>query len=198
VLEPSAPRRGPWLLPAFVLLVIAARQSVRVLSAIGLAAAVAACASNGSGPEGGDGERCKCDDCTILSGYLYCDPGLVCNMDGCEPPQSVQEGGECPAFSSGFCAADLVCTFSANASAASMTWTCEPLVPCPAGQAYQISHSDPLGGRGACMPCLTVQTVCNGACVNKQTDPANCGACVNVCGGATPYCSAGVCSRMRN
>jgi hypothetical protein len=40
--------------------------------------------------------------------------------------------------------------------------------------------------------CTTGQTLCDGACVNAQTDNNNCGACGRVCGGGTT-CVTGTC-----
>ena len=41
--------------------------------------------------------------------------------------------------------------------------------------------------------CAPGQSICNGACVNKQTDPNNCGTCGNSCGRSN-LCSAGQCA----
>ncbi len=40
--------------------------------------------------------------------------------------------------------------------------------------------------------CSTPLVACNGSCVNNQTDPANCGACNNVCR-FNEYCGGGEC-----
>jgi hypothetical protein len=51
--------------------------------------------------KGGEGQPCKCDNCTILSGSFTCDPGLVCNRgplfagNVCQKPHIVPEGGAC-------------------------------------------------------------------------------------------------------
>ncbi|HTB75765.1 MAG TPA: SUMF1/EgtB/PvdO family nonheme iron enzyme, partial [Polyangiaceae bacterium] len=37
-------------------------------------------------------------------------------------------------------------------------------------------------------------TVCGNDCVDKRTDARNCGACENVCSGATPVCMDGTCT----
>jgi hypothetical protein len=82
--------------------------------------------------EGGEGEPCKCDNCGILSGTFYCDPGLICNTGVlmgrymCERPMSVPQGGACVAFSSDLCATGLACSYTLAASA---PWTCEPAAP---------------------------------------------------------------------
>jgi alpha-tubulin suppressor-like RCC1 family protein len=44
-----------------------------------------------------------------------------------------------------------------------------------------------------CTVCTPPQTLCNGTCVNTQTDPANCGACGNVCPGGNT-CQSGMCT----
>jgi hypothetical protein len=35
--------------------------------------------------------------------------------------------------------------------------------------------------------------LCGGSCTDILSDPANCGACGNVCGTSTSYCSGGQC-----
>jgi hypothetical protein len=42
-------------------------------------------------------------------------------------------------------------------------------------------------------PCPAPRTSCDGACLDTQSDPANCGACGNVCGSMT-VCAAGTCA----
>jgi hypothetical protein len=39
--------------------------------------------------------------------------------------------------------------------------------------------------------CTSVQKLCNGACINPQTDNSNCGTCGNSCGAGT--CQSGIC-----
>src|ERR1035437_8191515 len=48
------------------------------------------------------------------------------------------------------------------------------------------------GGDSATATCPSVQTSCNGACVNAVTDPQNCGSCGKICGPAS-LCSHGAC-----
>ena len=58
--------------------------------------------------------------------------------------------------------------------------TCASSANCPAGQAC-------VGG--LCQAaCPTGYTLCNGTCVNFQTNATACGACGNSCGGANPIC----------
>jgi len=47
-------------------------------------------------------------------------------------------------------------------------------------------------GNFACCP--TGAVCCNGTCTSLNSDPHNCGACGNVCGGSNPYCNQGACS----
>src|SRR6516164_1102401 len=48
---------------------------------------------------------------------------------------------------------------------------------------------------GLCQYDCTAGAVdCNGTCTFLKTDPANCGACGNVCAAVTPYCNGGKCS----
>ena len=48
---------------------------------------------------------------------------------------------------------------------------------------------------GTCVyDCVAGAIRCNGTCTSVDFDPDNCGACGNVCGGSTPYCSGGECS----
>jgi hypothetical protein len=125
--------------------------SIAIL-AIYFATAVVACGS----AEGGEGEPCKCDNCSLLGGEFYCDPGLICDtalvkgpaLYTCQRPQSVPEGGACIGFSSGLCAAGLVCSYSDIT-----IWTCEPPRPCPAGQVDQ---------SGTCAPCPSSSKACDG------------------------------------
>jgi hypothetical protein len=42
--------------------------------------------------------------------------------------------------------------------------------------------------------CTCSKTLCNGACIDTQSDTANCGACGHACSGATPYCQSGQCT----
>ncbi|HXU07134.1 MAG TPA: tail fiber domain-containing protein, partial [Polyangia bacterium] len=55
------------------------------------------------------------------------------------------------------------------------------------------------GGTGGTRICLALCTVgrmcCDGACVNMQNDPFNCGKCGNICPPTTPYCRDGTCGR---
>ncbi|KAM7201242.1 hypothetical protein V8F20_004988 [Naviculisporaceae sp. PSN 640] len=55
-------------------------------------------------------------------------------------------------------------------------------------------------GTGPCYECgpanpAATTTICNGACVDTQTDVNNCGTCGNVCG-SEQYCNAGVCAAI--
>jgi hypothetical protein len=45
---------------------------------------------------------------------------------------------------------------------------------------------------GTCS-CGFTQSICNGVCTDKSSDPRNCGACGNVCPGAGQTCNAGAC-----
>jgi Stigma-specific protein, Stig1 len=47
-------------------------------------------------------------------------------------------------------------------------------------------------GEAECAPGLDC---CGDRCVNLRNDVAHCGACNEVCGGTTPFCSAGVCAQ---
>src|SRR5207253_8692455 len=48
-------------------------------------------------------------------------------------------------------------------------------------------------GDGSCNTmCSPQETSCNGACVDLQSNPRNCGACGNDCG--TKVCSEGACA----
>jgi hypothetical protein len=50
------------------------------------------------------------------------------------------------------------------------------------------------GTGGICsVLCTTGRMCCDGACVNLQNDPFNCGTCGNVCPSTAPYCSGGMC-----
>lgn len=64
--------------------------------------------------EGGAGEPCMCDSCSIVSGTYVCDMGLVCNTGAspytCEEPNSVPSGGACGEDAN--CAAGLFCSGS--------------------------------------------------------------------------------------
>jgi hypothetical protein len=80
---------------------------------------------------------------------------------------------------------------------------CNAALVCPAGR----TCTDKLTGAGAtegvCLdatvsgpPCVTIGAdggFCDGECVDRDDDAANCGACGNVCAGSTPNCSAGTC-----
>jgi hypothetical protein len=50
------------------------------------------------------------------------------------------------------------------------------------------------GGGAVCAAlCTTGRMCCDGACVNVQNDPFNCGKCGNVCPASSSYCSGGTC-----
>ena len=49
------------------------------------------------------------------------------------------------------------------------------------------------GSCGNYVCCATGAACCNGTCTSVNSDPNNCGACANVCGGSTPYCNRGTC-----
>jgi hypothetical protein len=49
------------------------------------------------------------------------------------------------------------------------------------------------GSCGAYVCCPTGKACCNGICTPVNSDPNNCGACGNVCGGSTPVCNHGTC-----
>src|SRR5262249_4042122 len=42
--------------------------------------------------------------------------------------------------------------------------------------------------------CVAGAVDCDGTCTFLESDPDNCGACGNICGGSTPYCSQGACT----
>jgi len=87
--------------------------------------------------EGGEGQPCKCANCTMLSGTFYCDDGLICNTGTfsrylCQGPHSQPQGAPCVAFSNELCSNNLVCTYSSNSNN-SLPWTCQPPASqCPA------------------------------------------------------------------
>jgi hypothetical protein len=49
------------------------------------------------------------------------------------------------------------------------------------------------GSCGAYVCCATGTVCCNGSCTSLNSDPNNCGACGNVCGGSSPVCIQAVC-----
>ncbi len=55
-------------------------------------------------------------------------------------------------------------------------------------------RGDQLCSNGQCV-CADASTIeCNGACVNTNSNSANCGVCGNVCSGSTPFCQNGQCT----
>lgn len=64
----------------------------------------------------------------------------------------------------------------------------------PCGGGCPVGSSCVALGDGYACKCQAGLEGCNGACVDTTSSAANCGACGTVCGGATPYCSAGACS----
>src|SRR5215212_4902591 len=51
------------------------------------------------------------------------------------------------------------------------------------------------GSCGAYVCCASSAACCNGTCTTVNSDPNNCGACGNVCGGSTPVCIQGTCGK---
>jgi hypothetical protein len=49
--------------------------------------------------------------------------------------------------------------------------------------------------RCAAVTCSTARMCCDGACVNLQNDPFNCGGCGKVCQGDLSFCGGGTCQR---
>ena len=70
-----------------------------------------------------------------------------------------------------------------------MALACAWLALASCGQSSGDDGGGYAGADGACSP---GQTLCNGACTDTLTDPANCGFCGNVCGGSA--CNDGQCS----
>ena len=104
--------------------------------------AAAACVA----AKGGEGQPCKCEGCSFLSGRFFCDDGLVCNQTAaeytCQRPNSVGVGGACNAWEQVdagapvLCAEGLSCWYSGRVDASSPgvvpchdPWCCEPLPP---------------------------------------------------------------------
>jgi hypothetical protein len=67
---------------------------------------------------------------------------------------------------------------------------------CPVGETGACPAGQTCGGLApsAKQMCCANGDVCFGYCVNKETDPNNCGACNNGCPDSAPFCLAGVCS----
>ena len=132
-------------------------------------AAAATCTSSASCSYGQIcvGGQCQYAACTSSG---TCPAGLACIGGLCQPCQS---SANCPAGQScvaGACQGSATCASSAN---------------CPAGQTCV---------QGLCQSaCPPGYTLCNGTCVNFQTDAGACGACGNVCSGANSICFNGWC-----
>jgi len=55
-------------------------------------------------------------------------------------------------------------------------------------------RGDQVCSNGQCV-CADPATIdCNGACVNTNSNSANCGVCGNMCSGTTPFCQSGQCA----
>ena len=74
-----------------------------------------------------------------------------------------------------------------------------PMTSTTAGPAATCVRSPVPTSIGACVTgscvytCVEGAVRCNGTCTFLDRDPNNCGACGNVCGESTPYCSWGQC-----
>jgi hypothetical protein len=112
-----------------------------------------------------------------------CDPATgTCVARDCGDCQQCQ-GGACVPIDCGDPCAECV-------GNACQPKQCPPGHQCVDGQCTcQVSCPPPMSPNSAtcACECPTGQTECNGACVDTQTDPANCGACGVTCTGGKTY-----------
>jgi hypothetical protein len=155
-----------------------------------------------------------CDNFFYAGGCVRnCDPldATTCRNDACDPGSGLANGCdwlgdfECVDWSGWNLAVIGLPVVSGDAVICDFVY--DSIRSCALGCPGGSTCTDPETGLpstdGACLdttasgpPCATNGAdgaFCAGECVDRDSDPANCGACGNVCVGGTPNCSGGSC-----
>jgi hypothetical protein len=120
--------------------------------------------------------RSSCGGIGVCAGY--CD-GTAQNRDACVFPGSSTSCGSAASCSDGEFTSAATCN-SAGSCAERTTMSC--MFGC---------RSD--GEIGCASTCPANQDLCDGSCVDTESDPDNCGSSCQECGGATAICASGEC-----
>jgi hypothetical protein len=150
--------------------------------------------------------------CADYPGTTYCNDGYCWYLT---------EDNHCGACGNA-CSSDQSCVNGACTGGGSGTYSCTSNSDCAPGQICFLGHCGNLqtdeshcgscsiscGSAQICLAgqcrintallprkafCMSPNSLCDGDCVNTQTDAANCGSCGNPCATNGGYCSAGVC-----